>query len=95
MHTTFLFLIVSLLSTLVPAVPTRYPGGILGATYFITNKANNTIIVSSIGQNGTLSFAKEVPTGGKGGSASGAADALFSQDSIIQVGGVHSTVSRN
>ena len=61
---------------------------ILGAAYFITNKANNTIVVSSIGNDGKLTFAKEVPTGGKGLSASGEADALFSQDSIIQVDGV-------
>jgi len=59
-----------------------------GATYFITNKANNTIFVSQINHNGTLSFAQEVPTGGAGGSASGGADALFSQDSIIQKDGV-------
>jgi hypothetical protein len=61
---------------------------ILGATYFITNKANNTIIVSSIGADGKLTFAREVETGGGGRSASGEADALFSQDSIIQVDGV-------
>jgi hypothetical protein len=61
---------------------------VLGATYFITNKANNTIVVSSIGADGTLSFEREVQTGGAGGSASGAADALFTQDAIIQSGGV-------
>lgn len=61
---------------------------ILGATYFITNKAANTIVVSSICGDGTLSFAKEVPTGGGGGSASGGADALFTQDSIVQSDGV-------
>jgi hypothetical protein len=60
----------------------------LGATYFITNKQNNTIVVSNIGENGTLSFAAEVPTGGAGGSASGDADALFSQDSVVQDDGV-------
>jgi hypothetical protein len=60
----------------------------LGATYFITNKQANTIVVSSINGNGTLSFAKEVATGGVGGSASGAADALFSQDSVVQANGV-------
>lgn len=64
---------------------------ILGATYFITNKAANTIVVSSIGGDGTLSFAKEVPTGGSGGSASGGADALFTQDSIVQSDGVFPT----
>lgn len=63
-------------------------GGILGATYFITNKANNTIVVSSIGANGSLSFAREVPTGGVGQSASGGPDALFAQDSIVESGGV-------
>jgi len=63
---------------------------VLGATYFITNKAANTIIVSSIGGDGTLSFANEVPTGGAGGSASGGADALFTQDSIVQSNGVPS-----
>jgi hypothetical protein len=63
---------------------------VLGATYFITNKAANTIIVSSIGGDGKLSFAKEVPTGGAGGSASGGADALFTQDSIVQSHGVSS-----
>jgi len=61
---------------------------ILGAAYFITNKANNTIVVSSIGSDGKLTFAREVKTGGRGLSASGEADALFSQDSIIQVDGV-------
>lgn len=61
---------------------------ILGATYFITNKAANTIVVSSICGDGTLSFVKEVPTGGSGGSASGGADALFTQDSIVQSDGV-------
>jgi len=61
---------------------------ILGATYFITNKANNSIVVSSIGTDGKLTFAREVKTGGAGGSASGDADALFSQDSITQVDGV-------
>jgi hypothetical protein len=60
----------------------------LGATYFITNKKANTIVVSSINGNGTLSFAKEVATGGAGGSASGGADALFSQDSVVQADGV-------
>jgi hypothetical protein len=90
MYSTFLFLTTFLLSAIISAVPTKQHGNSpLGATYFITNKANNTIIVSSIGQNGTLSFAREIPTGGKGGSASGGADALFSQDSIIQNGGVH------
>jgi hypothetical protein len=61
----------------------------LGATYFITNKQANTVIVSSINGNGTLAFAKEIATGGVGATASGAADALFSQDSVIQVDGVH------
>src|ERR1700734_4293391 len=61
---------------------------ILGATYFITNKHANTVIVSSINGNGTLAFAQEIATGGAGGSASGAADALFSQDSVFQVDGV-------
>lgn len=61
---------------------------VLGATYFITNKAANTIIVSSIGGDGKLSFAKEIPTGGAGGSASGGADALFTQDCIVQSDGV-------
>jgi hypothetical protein len=61
---------------------------ILGATYFITNKANNSIVVSSIGADGKLTFAREVDTGGAGGSASGDADALFSQGSITQVDGV-------
>jgi hypothetical protein len=61
---------------------------VLGATYFITNKAANTIIVSTIGGDGRLLFAKEVPTGGAGGSASGGADALFTQDSIVQSDGV-------
>ena len=60
----------------------------LGATYFITNKQANTIVVSTINGNGTLSFVKEVATGGVGGSASGTADALFSQDSVIQAEGV-------
>jgi hypothetical protein len=63
---------------------------VLGATYFITNKAANTIIVSSIGGDGKLSFAKEVPTGGALGSASGGADALFTQDCIVQSDGVSS-----
>lgn len=66
----------------------KISNGTLGATYFITNKQNNTIIVSNIGNNGTLSFAAEVPTGGAGGSASGEADALFSQDSVVQADGV-------
>lgn len=90
MYSTVFFLTISFLSALISAVPIKQHGdSTLGATYFITNKADNTIIVSSIGQNGTLSFAREIPTGGKGGSASGGADALFSQDSIIQNGGVH------
>jgi hypothetical protein len=90
MNSTFFFLTISLLSALISAVPIKqHVNSTLGATYFITNKANNTVIVSSIGQDGTLSFAREIPTGGKGGSASGGADALFSQDSIIQNGGVH------
>ena len=71
------------------AVPAKHhsrrASGSLGATYFITNKANNTIIISSISANGTLSFAQEIPTGGAGGSASNGADALFTQDSIIRV----------
>ena len=66
---------------------------VLGATYFITNKAANTIIVSSIRGDGTLSFAGEVPTGGAGGSASGGADALFTQDCIVQSGGVSASFS--
>ena len=91
MYSTLFILLFSCLSLLVPAVPTKQKvNPILGATYFITNKADNTIIVSSIGQDGKLSFAKEAPTGGKGGSASDGADPLFSQDSIIQVDGVHS-----
>ena len=86
----FLFLIVSIFSTLILAAPGKHrpARGSLGATYFITNKDQNTIIASSINANGTLSFGREIPTGGAGGSASGGADALFTQDSIIQVDGV-------
>lgn len=102
MHISTLFSIALSLSSSALAVPTARAyhherGSVrhnmkyektLGATYFITNKQANTIVVSSINGNGTLTFAKEVATGGVGGSASGAADALFSQDSVVQVDGV-------
>jgi len=71
----------SVLLTLIEGVLARpqQPNGTLGATYFITNKNKNSIIVSSINKDGTLSFAREVPTGGAGGSASGGADALLAR----------------
>jgi hypothetical protein len=103
MHFSIIFSLVLSLSIGVSAVPTLVARGqhncnaaggkevatALGATYFITNKAKNTIVVSSIDADGTLSFAKEVATGGAGGSASGSADALFAQDSVVQSGGVY------
>jgi len=104
MHFSNIFSFVLTLSISVSAAPTliarkkhdctggagkQKGGSVLGATYFITNKNNNTIVVSSIGADGTLSFAKEVATGGAGGSASGGADALFVQDSVVQSGGVN------
>ena len=102
MRSSTLFSIVLSLSTRVLAAPTgrsyyHERGSVrhnathektLGATYFITNKQANTVIVSSINGNGTLAFAQEIATGGAGGSASGAADALFSQDSVLQADGV-------
>jgi len=58
---------------------------VLGATYFITNRPAQTIIISTIHANGSLSFAKEVPTGGAGGFAvfGSGVDVLFSQDSVL------------
>src|SRR2546423_313078 len=58
---------------------------LLGATYFITNRPAQTIIISSINSNGSLSFAKEFPTGGAGGFAvfMNEVDVLFSQDSLL------------
>lgn len=58
---------------------------VLGATYFITNRDAQTIIISAIHSNGSLSFAKEFPTGGKGGFAvfGSEVDVLFSQDSLL------------
>lgn len=58
---------------------------LLGATYFITNRPAQTIIISGIKSNGSLSFAKEVPTGGAGGFAvfMNGVDVLFSQDSVL------------
>jgi len=84
------FITLSILSSFINALPAACPTqqSVQGATYFITNRANNTIFVSQINHNGTLSFAQEVPTGGAGGSASGGPDALFCQDSIIQKDGV-------
>src|ERR1700731_4322658 len=98
MHFSNIFSFVLTLSISVSAAPTlavrgkhnctggtgkQKDGSVLGATYFITNKDNNTIVVSSIGADGTLSFAKEVSTGGAGGSAGGAADALVAQASVV------------
>jgi hypothetical protein len=60
----------------------------LGATYFMTNKVENTIIISSIQANGELSFAREFPSGGAGAYTMNRTDPLFSQDSIIQAAGV-------
>jgi|SRR5271155_1439735 len=90
MRSNFLVIVSTVLSSIVVAAPasSKLCEGILGATYFVTNKNENTIIVSSIGQDGTLSFAREVPTGGAGGSASGGPDALFAQGTIIQHGRV-------
>jgi len=59
----------------------------LGATYFMTNRAANTVFVSSINVDGSLSFIKEVPTGGKG-SPVNSSDPLFSQHGVIQHDGV-------
>jgi len=58
---------------------------VLGATYFITNRPAQTLIISTIHANGSLSFAKEVPTGGAGGFAvfGSGVDVLFSQDSVL------------
>jgi len=69
------------------------PGPKLGAAYTMTNKAANTLIVSSIGPDGTLSFSQEIATGGAGTPVN-KADPLGSQNSIIATSGVNTFLSR-
>ena len=66
---------------------TAVPGPKLGASYTMTNKASNSLIVNSINLDGTLSFAQEIATGGAG-SPLVKADPLGSQSSIVASSGV-------
>ena len=59
----------------------------LGATYTMTNKVANSVFVTSINADGTISFAQEVSTGGVG-SPLAKADPLGSQNSVVVSGGV-------
>jgi hypothetical protein len=81
--------ILSLSTALLGLVSTTpvVPGLKLGATYTMTNKAANSVFVTSIQADGTISFAREVATGGAG-SPLAKGDPLGSQNSVVVAGGV-------
>ncbi|KAJ3031047.1 hypothetical protein HDV00_008531 [Rhizophlyctis rosea] len=79
-------LLTSLFAGLACAAPFAGKADIKGATYTMSNEVSNTIIINAIHEDGTLSYANSVLTGGVGPYMVNHTDPLFSQDSVLVSG---------
>jgi|SRR5271167_607757 len=93
MHFSSLLSVSAVLYGLVSVVSALPAASSIGAHYFMSNKPDNTIVVSNINPDGSLTFAHEVLTGGQGTPKTGS-DPLASQNSVIVSGGVYSLLEK-